>query len=186
MLEYVDAVRSPYWIAPRKEKDASWLSSAGRPGCSEFLYRTLTSWSIQEKIGFRRGRVYKRTIRPTSSSATIAVRREICYDRFRSLAAHRLLQQLYALLRLQLNFFRPLRKFFAKERQGARFHQHYDTPRPPYSGSSSQAVSARKHALVWADLARTKPVELHQRIESLKRQLWREAQDGVRVTRRFG
>jgi hypothetical protein len=155
---------------------------------SEFLNHTLASWCIQEKIGFSRGRAYRKNDQAYVEQRNwIAVRREIGYDRLNSKAAYTLLQQLYALLRLQLNFFRPVRKLIAKERQGAKVVKRYDTPRTPYqrliaSGSLSREAQARLDA----DLVRINPAELQHRIEHLKRQLWRDAQDQGKVTRRFG
>jgi len=48
------------------------------------------------------------------------VRRLVGYDRLESKEALSLLQQLYSCIRLQVNFFRPVRKLVAKERLGAK------------------------------------------------------------------
>ena len=42
------------------------------------------------------------------------------------------LQHLYGLLRLQFNFFRPVRKLLSKERRGAKVLKRYDAPQTPY------------------------------------------------------
>lgn len=47
-----------------------------------------------------------------------SVRRQVGYDRLASKEAYALLGQLYPLLCLQLNYFRPIRKILAKERVG--------------------------------------------------------------------
>ena len=42
------------------------------------------------------------------------------------------MQHLYGLLRLQFNFFRPVRKLLSKERRGAKVLKRYDAPQTPY------------------------------------------------------
>ena len=63
----------------------------------------------------------------------LAVRRLVGRDRYASRAAFHLLHQLYALLRVQLNFLRPLRKRIATRRLGARRRPQYDRPAAPYA-----------------------------------------------------
>ena len=80
-----------------------------------------------------------------------------------------------------------MRKLIAKERLGAKVAKHYDTPRTPYqrvvaSGSLGNEARARLDA----DLERINPADLHQRIEDLKRQLWRDVDDGRKLMRKFG
>lgn len=155
---------------------------------SEFINHTLAAWCIQEKIGFSRGRAYKKNDQAYVEQRNwIAVRREVGYDRFDSKVAYTLLQQFYALLRLQLNFFRPVRKLIAKERLGPRVVKHYDKPQTPYQRLiASGALSEEDRLRLDVDLERINPVDLHDRIEDLKRQLWREAADGRKVAKKFG
>jgi hypothetical protein len=54
-------------------------------------------------------------------AALLAVRRLVGHDRYSSRAAFTTLPRLYGLLRLQLNFFRPVRTFLlSKRRVGAK------------------------------------------------------------------
>ena len=63
------------------------------------------------------------------------VRRHVGHDRYNSKAAYAAFQQLYSLLRLQVNFLRPVRKLIAKQRQGAKLVKRYDRPMTPTRGS---------------------------------------------------
>jgi hypothetical protein len=155
---------------------------------SEFLNHSLAAWCVREKIAFSRGRAYRKNDQAYVEQRNwIAVRREIGYDRFGSKAAYFLLQQLNALLSLQLNFFRPVRKLIAKERQGAKVVKHYDKPRTPFQRLLARdSLSPEDRSRLDRDLEQINPVDLHRRIEDLKRQLWREAHDESKVTRNIG
>ena len=59
------------------------------------------------------------------------VRRLVGYDRYSSRAAWAVLQRLYGLLRLQHNFFRPVRKLLSKHRVGSRVLKRYDAAQTP-------------------------------------------------------
>ena len=59
------------------------------------------------------------------------MRRVIGRDRYASRAAYTVLGRLYALLRVQLNYLRPLRRLVHKLRVGSRTVKRYDTPRTP-------------------------------------------------------
>ncbi len=60
------------------------------------------------------------------------IRRVIGYDRFSSRAAFKALGDVYALLRLYINFFQPVSKLVRKSRHGANAHKVYDTAQTPY------------------------------------------------------
>jgi len=55
------------------------------------------------------------------------VRRLIGYDRYDSKAALEVLNRVYDLTRLYVNFFQPDMKLVHKSRHGARVHKVYDT-----------------------------------------------------------
>ncbi|MGI8312064.1 hypothetical protein [Saccharopolyspora hattusasensis] len=60
------------------------------------------------------------------------VRQAVGYHRYDTPAELELLNELYALLRLQLNFFSPQQKLLSKHREGAKVIKKYDTARTPY------------------------------------------------------
>ena len=95
------------------------------------------------------------------------------YDRYRSRSAFEALGHLYPLLRLQLNFFRPVRKLIGKERRGPRVTKLYDAPRTPYqrlleSGILDEATRERLDK----EFQAINPVESQRQIESALRRLW--------------
>jgi len=155
---------------------------------SEFLSQTLYAWCRREDIHFTRGRPYRKNDQAYVEQRNyVAVRRLLGHDRFRSKAAYTLLEQLYALWTLQLNFLRPVRKLVSKQRQGARVTKRYDRPRTPYqrllaSGSISVDTQARLDTL----LDRVNPASLHRRIEDLLVRLWRLSEETPKVDAKLG
>lgn len=105
-----------------------WHSDNG----SEFLNACLLAWCRREGIRFTRGRPYKKNDQAWVEQRNgLLVRRLVGYDRFGSRAAFTVLSRLYGLLRLQHNFFRPVRKLLSKHRAGAKVITRYDAPQTP-------------------------------------------------------
>jgi hypothetical protein len=72
-----------------------------------------------------------------------------------------------------MNFFRPLRKLVAKQRQGARLSKRYDEPRTPYQRLvASGALSAADQARIDRQLKALNPAELQREIDRLLHKLW--------------
>jgi hypothetical protein len=98
-----------------------------------------------------------------------------------------LLGQLYPLLSLQLNFFRPIRKLVAKERVGARVIKRYDEPRTAYQRLlESGTLSLDARAEVERTLRRINPARLQRRIDALLRQLWSLGKEERKLTTNTG
>ncbi|MEX2446153.1 MAG: DDE-type integrase/transposase/recombinase [Dehalococcoidia bacterium] len=114
----------------------------------EFLNRAMLGWCQREGIAHSRGRPYRKNDQAWAEQRNwTAVRRTVGYDRYRSKAALAELTRLYLALSDYLNFFQPVRKVVAKERQGARLRRRFDEPRTPYarllaSGVLSDAAAA--------------------------------------------
>ncbi|MGH3503152.1 MAG: integrase catalytic domain-containing protein [Nocardioidaceae bacterium] len=60
------------------------------------------------------------------------VRQAVGYHRYDTPAELEILNDIYALLRLQINFFSPQQKLIAKTRVGAKVTKRYDTAKTPY------------------------------------------------------
>ena len=105
-----------------------WHSDNG----SEFINEWLLGWCRREAIRFTRGRPYRKNDQAWVEQRNgLVVRRLVGYDRYSSRAAFAVLQRLYGLLRLQLNFFRPVRKLLSKRRHGSKVIKRYDAPQTP-------------------------------------------------------
>lgn len=123
-----------------------WHSDNGR----EFLNERLWAWCRREGIRLTRGRPYRKNDQAWVEQRNgLAVRRLVGYDRYSSRAAFTVLQRLYRLLRLHLNFFRPVRKLLTKRRLGSKVVKRYDAPQTPYQRllASGLLVPAQQQSL---------------------------------------
>lgn len=141
---------------------------------SEFINDLLVPWCQREGIRFTRGRPYKKNDQAWVEQRNWqSVRRQVGYGRYNSKAAYTVMEKLYPLLGLQMNFFRPVRKLVAKERQGAKVTKHYDEPRTPYQRLLAFGIlDETAQQSLDKVLARLNPAELQRRIERLLHQLW--------------
>lgn len=140
----------------------------------EFINHLLYNWCRKRGIRLTRGRGYKKNDQAYVEQRNwLAVRRSVGYDRYNSKAALAALGRLYSLLRLQLNFLRPVRKLIGKERRGSRVHKTYDEPKTPYqrlleSGVLDDATASRLKEQFLA----INPAELQRKIELALRAVW--------------
>ena len=105
-----------------------WHSDNG----SEFVNACLLGWCQRHQVRFTRGRPYRKNDQAWVEQRNgLLVRRLVGYDRYSSRAAWAVLQRLYGLLRLQHNFFRPVRKLLSKHRVGSKIRKRYDQPQTP-------------------------------------------------------
>jgi hypothetical protein len=144
---------------------------------SEFINGHLLRYTRQERITFTRGRAWKKNDGCFVEQKNYSVvRRAVGYARYQGPAQLRLLNELYAALRLYTNFFQPVMKLVRKERTGAKVKKTYDRPRTPYQrllDSSAVSKSAKQHLRVqYADL---NPAELKRNIVRLQNRLLKTA-----------
>jgi len=155
---------------------------------SEFINYTLRSWCIEKNIACTRGRGYKKNDQAYVEQRNwLAVRRQVGYDRYNSHAAQEAMQRLYALLRLQLNFFRPLSKVISKERQGPRVTKRYDAPKTPYQRLLEAGILDEVTQAAMAEqLLNINPAQLQRKIELALRRLWNLTTRRETLTRKVG
>ncbi len=96
---------------------------------SEFINNQLLRYCQGERISFTRGRAGKKNDGCFVEQKNYSVvRRAVGYARYDSSAQLRLLNTLYGYLRLYTNYFQPVMKLKAKERNGARVRKFHDEP----------------------------------------------------------
>jgi hypothetical protein len=100
---------------------------------SEFINHSLYDYCRRNRITFTRSRSYKKNDNcHVEQKNWSVIRRVIGYDRFSTKVAFEALGDVYAVLRLYINFFQPVSKLVRKSRHGAKVHKIYDTARTPY------------------------------------------------------
>nr|WP_258598410.1 transposase family protein [Mesorhizobium sp. AR07] len=99
---------------------------------SVFLNETVRDYFQEAGVAFTRCRPYRKNDQAFVEQKNGAVvRRIVGYRRLEGLEAAAALAQLYATVRLFVNFFQPSFKLAAKERDGARVRKRYHRPATP-------------------------------------------------------
>ena len=97
-----------------------------------FMNETVRDYCSAEAITFTRCRPYRKNDQAWVEQKNGAVARRIVgYRRFEGFTAAHVLAELYAAVRLHVNFFQPSFKLAEKHRDGARVHKRYHAPATP-------------------------------------------------------
>ena len=150
-----------------------WHSDNG----SEFINHCLLGWCQRRQIRFTRGRPYRKNDQAWVEQRNgLLVRRLIGYDRYSSRAACATLQRVYTVLRLQHNFFRPVRKLLSKHRVGSKVVKRYDAARTPYQRLLAAGVLTPEQRLALErEVQALDPIALAHDIHRTLDTLWKLA-----------
>jgi hypothetical protein len=150
-----------------------WHSDNG----SEFINACLLGWCQRHGVRFTRGRPYRKNDQAWVEQRNgLLVRRLVGYDRYSSRAAWAVLQRLYGLLRLQHNFFRPVRKLVGKHRLGSKVLKRYDCPQTPAQRVLAAGVlTAEQRRALEQELQSLDPIALARDIQRTLDVLWKLA-----------
>jgi hypothetical protein len=117
---------------------------------SEFINTYLVEYCQQQKLSFTRSRPYRKNDNCFVEQKNYSVvRRAVGYQRYDTELQLRLLNELYATLRLYSNFFQPTMKLQSKERVGSKVTKRYDRAQTPYQRvlASARVSKAAKQQL---------------------------------------
>ncbi len=133
----------------------------------------LWDWTQQEKIRLSRSRPYQKNDNAwVEQKNWTHVRKVVGYRRFDTTRELRLLNEIYAELRLYKNFCLPTIRLKSKERVDGRIQRKYDRPATPYQRlmESNQIADQTKRELrrIYENL---NPAALYRRITALQEQL---------------
>jgi len=140
---------------------------------AEFINDQLYRYCLQEQITFTRGRAGRKNDNPyVEQKNWSVVRRAVGYYRYDNSAQVDLLNSLYALLHLYINFFLPVMKLKEKVRVGSKVKRVYDVPQTPYVRVlNSDHVSEEDKAQLRETYGYLNLVDLRRRINELQDQL---------------
>jgi hypothetical protein len=112
---------------------------------SEFINEDLLRYCAQHKITFTRSRPgHKNDGAHVEQKNGSVVRQAVGYYRYDTAAELVLLNEIYALLRVQINFFSPQQKLVSKQRVGAKVIKKYDAARTPYQRVLADPTVSKK------------------------------------------
>jgi hypothetical protein len=150
-----------------------WHSDNG----SEFINACLLGWCQRRQVRFTRGRPYRKNDQAWVEQRNgLLVRRLVGYDRYSSHAALTVLHRLYGLLRLQHNFFRPVRKLMSKRRVGSKVVKRYDAAQTPYQRLlATNVLPAEQRQRLDQQLRALDPIAVARDIQQTLDVLWKLA-----------
>jgi hypothetical protein len=147
---------------------------------SEFINYALLNFCRIHKITFTRSRAYKKNDQAhVEEKNGSIVRRLIGYDRFEGLDAYNALSELYATLRLYINFFQPSLKLKSKIRDGAKVTKKYDKAKTPYQRLLiSINISEEIKIKLRTQYEQLDPILLLKNLQLLQDKFWKYAWKG--------
>ena len=151
---------------------------------SEFINQHLYNYCRLNRITFTRSRPYKKNDGCyVEQKDWSVVRRLIGYDRYNSRVALEVLNRIYELTRLYINFFQPVMKLVSKSRHGAKVYKVYDTAQTPYQRllRSGVLTEAKRQELATTYYG-LHPVLLLKQINENLEKLWATAHYPARQT----
>lgn len=139
-----------------------------------FINQTLYRHCLQNDITFTRCRPYHKNDQAHVEQKNWSiVRRTIGYRRYESPEALVLLQTIYADLRLYVNFFQPVLKLLAKQRQGSKVRKQYDPAKTPHQRVMTQpGIPFETKMRLQHQYLQLNPAALQRNIEANLRCLW--------------
>lgn len=143
----------------------------------EFSNDHLKRYCDQEQLTFTRSRPYKKNdqARVEGKNWTV-VRRYVGYDRYEGTLARLALNDLYADVRLYVNFFQPVMKLVSKTRVDGKMKKVYDQAQTPYQRVlAAKEVSQERKDQLTAHYQTLNPVALHEKIQTQLQRIWRLA-----------
>jgi len=175
------------WVFPALKHLASLLpfplQGMNADNGGEFININLVTWCAQQNVAFTRIRPYRKNDNPyVEQKNNVVVRSAVGYLRYEGASEVTMINRIYALLRLQINFLFPSMKLVEKTRIGARVYRRYDVPTTPYQRVlNSPQISKAKKASLRQQFQLINPVALAREIGSLQVQLETKALRRQRV-----
>jgi hypothetical protein len=140
---------------------------------SAMINDLLWDWCQGQKIRMSRSRPYKKNDNAwVEQKDWTHVRKVVGYRRFDTTGELRLLNEIYAVLRLYKSFLLPTIRLRSKERVEGRIKRVYDKPRTPYRRvMASREVGRKTKAELKAIYEGLNPAELYRRLTELRAKL---------------
>jgi hypothetical protein len=149
------------------------LQSIDSDNDGSFINDQLQRYCKQECIAFGRSRPYRKNDQAHVEQRNWSVIRQLIgYDRYERDAVATF-NALWAIRRLYMNYFQPVRRLLRKERVDGKVHREYDESQTPYERLvASDCLSAERKAELDAQYRSLDPVVLKENCETLLHKLW--------------
>ena len=149
---------------------------------SEFINHDVADWLQKEDIAFTRSRPYKKNDQATTRSKNNhVVRKHAFYRRYDTTEERELLNRLWRLVSLRMNFFTPTKKPIGYDQTaGGRRRRIYDQPKTPWQRVKCSGVPVDIES-VEARIAGINPADLTREINAIQQQLTHLAAEKTRA-----
>lgn len=136
---------------------------------SEFLNHHLIRFCKKQRLRFTRSRPYCKNDNPHAEQKNRQFVREVVgYERYDTPEAVTWLNDVYAVLDPYANFFLPMRKVVAKQRQGAKMKKRYDQAKTPFVRLVEKGVLSPEKQKTWMQKRQAlNPLKMHESLETL-------------------
>jgi len=140
---------------------------------SQFINAHLLRYCEQEKITFTRSRSgNKNDGCHVEQKNWSVVRRAVGYHRYDTEPELALLNEIYALLRLQTNFFSPQQQLIEKHRAGAKVTKRYATAKTPYQRvQADERITKKAKTALARQYNQLNPAQIRRDLTDLQGQL---------------
>ena len=143
---------------------------------SEFINDTLYRYCLAEHITFTRSRPYRKNDQAhVEQKNWSVVRHTVGYDRWETAEELELLGDVYADLRLYVNYFQPVLKLIGKERVDGKTVKRYDQATTPFRRVLAENSPVEAKALLVQQYLMLNPVLLRKCIDQKVARLWKIA-----------
>jgi len=144
---------------------------------SEFINYELLNFCKEHKITFTRSRPYKKNDQAhVEEKNGSIIRRMVGYDRYEGIDAWHALADLYAVLRLYVNYFQPSLKLLSKKRDGSKVTKKYDKAQTPCQRLlSSEHISEAIKTKLKQEYEHLDPINLLKQISNYQEKFWQYA-----------
>jgi uncharacterized protein YueI len=143
---------------------------------SEFINDTLYRYCLAEQITFTRSRPYRKNDQAhVEQKNWSVVRHTVGYDRWESAEELALLADIYADLRLYVNYFQPVLKLVGKERVDGKTVKRYDQATTPFRRVLGEDLPVEAKAAIVQQYLKLNPVQLRKSIDQKVARLWKIA-----------
>ena len=142
---------------------------------NEFINAHLLNYCKKEHITFTRARPYRKNDNCFVEQKNYSVvRRAVGYLRYDTDEELRIMNKLYDVLSLYINFFLPSMKLLEKTRIGSKVIKKYDKPRAPYKRIIAlDAVSEEVKEKLRKTYGELNPLSLKRQIDKFTQELWK-------------
>ena len=149
---------------------------------SEFINHDVADWLQKEDIAFTRSRPYKKNDQATvESKNNHVVRKHAFYWRYDTTEERELLNRLWRLVSLRMNFFTPTKKPIGYDQTaGGRRRRVYDQPKTPWQRVKCSGIPVDVES-VEARIAGINPADLTREINAIQQQLTHLAAEKTRA-----